>query len=364
MYRGTPMYMAPEILLNEHSRQSEDILVAGIKDLMCMDIWSLAMCLYVVLNPNHNRPYVPELLPCTSHTVIGIEKYLVGLYRKGVLPAHHIKYQEKRDGCWSHIVTIYNSAASIDAANRPTAAALQSKFKRETAACIPSGPKEATDQDSMSTNDNDGQRNDDQIDDNTSATFHAVQNKGHAWPHITFSPLRCSQSTVLENFDFQVSLDVDAGCHSSEIISLPQNDATNACTFLDILIWDSYCSQMKHIHDPDLKNLIKISEDIMLNFPSAINQQRDSSRAYDGSEAVRILNNISKNKYSCTTELSTTSVTELGKSWENIKSAEIEPYLLIAPPYTVLVLCSVKSLIVVDTHPVIETYGGKNTALI
>ena len=53
--RGSPAYMAPEILVEESILKS-----AGIEQLKAIDVWALAMTFFVILNPDQKNPYQYE----------------------------------------------------------------------------------------------------------------------------------------------------------------------------------------------------------------------------------------------------------------------------------------------------------------
>ena len=53
--RGTPVFMAPEILL-------EDLKFAGQEDLKKADIWALGLMMFSMINPNLSNPYRAESL--------------------------------------------------------------------------------------------------------------------------------------------------------------------------------------------------------------------------------------------------------------------------------------------------------------
>ena len=51
--RGTPVFMAPEIYL-------ENLRFAGQEDLKKADIWSLGLMMFAIINPNLTHPYSAE----------------------------------------------------------------------------------------------------------------------------------------------------------------------------------------------------------------------------------------------------------------------------------------------------------------
>jgi serine/threonine protein kinase len=70
LYRGSPAYMAPEALL-------ETATTASISQLMCMDIWSLGMTLFHLINPDISFPYSAEVNSQSDMSAVDVLKKCV-----------------------------------------------------------------------------------------------------------------------------------------------------------------------------------------------------------------------------------------------------------------------------------------------
>ena len=110
-WRGTPVYMAPEI-------QLEELNMANQEDLQKADIWSLGLLMYSLINPNLTNPYWGEFeqagISFTRNT-------MKGLLRRKQLPSHNIKYADLRKSQWQQLEDVFKSCARFDPKLRSTA---------------------------------------------------------------------------------------------------------------------------------------------------------------------------------------------------------------------------------------------------
>ena len=105
--------------------------------------------------------------------------------------------------------------------------------------------------------------------------------------HVFMVPLSVSQLTALEQYDRgKIS-----GGSDFQIMSRPDNDATNACSFLCLGIIDRFSSE--DLQTFDMERFVVIVESIILDFSRKVNKVRDYSMMPDIREAYDIL---SKNK--------------------------------------------------------------------
>ena len=110
--RGTPVYMAPEI-------QLEELKIARQEDLEKADIWSLGLLMYSLINPNLPNPYRREFEQAGIPFSVSAMK---GVLRRKQLPRHDSKYENLLKSQWCQIEDVFNSCARFDAKSRPTAA--------------------------------------------------------------------------------------------------------------------------------------------------------------------------------------------------------------------------------------------------
>ena len=116
--RGSPVYMAPEALLGSGEP-------ATLKDLQKMDIWSLGMTIFHILNPNARHPYSMEIDEQQPPSQIDALKQYIGNKQ---LPLHSEKYSILHEGCWKPVKNVYSKSMKFRANQRPTAEELLDKF--------------------------------------------------------------------------------------------------------------------------------------------------------------------------------------------------------------------------------------------
>lgn len=93
LWRGTPVYMAPEI-------HNDTLVNASLADLMKTDIWSLGILAYAMINPNLINPYDKEVEASGGiHHRTGRMKLLM---ERKKLPVHDPKYESRRITEWWH----------------------------------------------------------------------------------------------------------------------------------------------------------------------------------------------------------------------------------------------------------------------
>ena len=97
--------MAPEIICGQMG-------LASRADLKKMDVWSFAMVLFVLLNPDFHYPYQTELKKYSTITGM-LPHYLKNVMEKHELPQHSIKYKDIREKAWPEIMRIYEDCAKF-----------------------------------------------------------------------------------------------------------------------------------------------------------------------------------------------------------------------------------------------------------
>ena len=105
--------------------------------------------------------------------------------------------------------------------------------------------------------------------------------------HVFIVPLSVSQLTALEQYDRgKIS-----GGSDFQIMSRPDNDATNACSFLCLGIIDRFSSE--DLQTFDMEQFAAIVESIILDFSREVNKVHNQSMMPDIREDYDIL---SKNR--------------------------------------------------------------------
>ncbi len=88
--RGSPAYMAPEILLSEKRPG-----FATMDDLKSVDLWALGMLMFVVANPSIAYPYQLQIeRECNLFSSKDSREALENLLRAGILPEFPQKYDK------------------------------------------------------------------------------------------------------------------------------------------------------------------------------------------------------------------------------------------------------------------------------
>lgn len=115
LYRGSPAYMAPEALSKTTSQ-------ASMQDLMSMDICSLGMTIFHLMNPNIAYPYSVEL---EQQATLTPREALHELVSKRVLVMKAVIYDCMCNTSWKQLQAVYFACTLFDPTNRPTASYLQ-----------------------------------------------------------------------------------------------------------------------------------------------------------------------------------------------------------------------------------------------
>jgi len=120
--RGTEMFWAPEIFLR--SRGDE----FGMDELKKIDVWALAMVLFILLNPDLEHPFEIEVCKCASP--FEAQDVIRDLMRQQVLPKESAKYESVRKGPWARVVQMFYYCARFASGNRPTCEDVLMKFNQ------------------------------------------------------------------------------------------------------------------------------------------------------------------------------------------------------------------------------------------
>ena len=101
--RGSPAYMAPEILVEESILKS-----AGIEQLKAIDVWALVMTFFVILNPDQKNPFQYDLekrRACDAG--LNVSDALLYFLRKKTMPSFSQKYEEIQASCYSKLRYVF-----------------------------------------------------------------------------------------------------------------------------------------------------------------------------------------------------------------------------------------------------------------
>ena len=117
-------------------------------------------------------------------------------------------------------------------------------------------------------------------------TVHCLKSLLENKAHVFIVPLSVSQLTALEQYDRgKISGESDF-----QIMSRPDNDATNACSFLCLGIIDRFSSEDLQIFE--MEPFAAIAESIILEFSREVNKVCDYSMVPDKCETYDILSKI------------------------------------------------------------------------
>ena len=195
---------------------------------------------------------------------------------------------------------------------------------------------------------------------------------------LDITPLSVSQSSALEITDEIISQQavITAGQDLGDE-NRPENDGTNACTFLVLAICDSLLATIRgkdsQSHLP-WSEIATLAEDIIKDFPTKINHLRDPSETYELSEAKVILesNNLLSKKYQLTEEcisghgfLSEIGRNELCSALSCVPSdGNMKFGVYTCPPYALQIGVYNKCIFLLDTHSIGQELGGTGNGIV
>ncbi len=110
--RGSPAYMAPEAFDGSYFK-------ANLQTLFAMDVWSFAMTLFQLLNPNIRHPYAVEM--DTKPNDMDCLEMLKQLHSMKSLPRFDGKYSQFQKSVWLPLQNVYIKCAQYSIADRPLA---------------------------------------------------------------------------------------------------------------------------------------------------------------------------------------------------------------------------------------------------
>lgn len=191
---------------------------------------------------------------------------------------------------------------------------------------------------------------------------------------LNFMSLSVSQATALNDSDRALTQFL----HGSTADNLPstgpppENDGTNACVFLDLAICDRLLVNNTPLEWAELKT---VADDIIINFPTAINDLRNIGEMYEPISAYSLLkkHNLMEE---CSlseefVELSTQNVfTASGRNKfvrtlsSQAQNVSFTIGLYTCNPYAFVVGINSDAVFLLDTHPISEDCGGEGSGII
>ena len=318
--RGTPVYMAPELLSTVDTSLS-------LEQLKACDIWSYGMVMFMLLNPDLQYPYQVEIDKLHQKAYEMCKREVVNLLASKQLPTFSDKFSRFQATTWLTLERVFEKCAGFDSTKRPKASCLVELFnRREDPVC----------------------RN---------------------------IPLAVSQSTSVEQHD---QLAAEGAIPMSNVIS---EDATNSCSFLSVLIAERILEERRDDNLPNLNAALdewqvfcENVNNLLLTMPNRFNCYRDINRMYDVHEAYTILRkaNIVKGSYDLFEEIIASSrvftkkgrgslCEALGKLAES-SAAKVAIYT--CGIYIFVIGCRSGRLFTVDTHAITPDLGGNGEGLL
>lgn len=314
MNRGTPVFCAPEAYLH----QPEAGPRFAIDDLKQVDVWAYGMILFHLINPNLRYPYQTDLEASQAPPLDGLRQLL----QQKTKPTFSDKYNEFQATDWLLLENLYHACTQWDPSERPPA--------REFVGRLDGYPD-----------------------------LFLCEN----------IPLQVSQASALQAHDHNVaqSIAVSSARMPAEF-SAPDNDGTNACSFLCTMLCHDINTLRKESADSSaFQQLPDLIESVISELPREINQVRSMELCYVD-EAYRVLRNIAviPFAYEFKEEIlhaghvfSQDSRQCLRNAVEKMASLEhLSTALFCCEPYVFLVGKMDGQLFLIDTHPVGQDLGG------
>lgn len=110
-WRGTVLFMAPEIFLPEKLHHGNKF---SLQDLMRIDIWALGLVFYSLVNPSDLCPYARDA------SLRGVAD-LIMIHRQQKHPSGDPRYEHKRVTVWSYVHNAFQACTKHDPSKRLTA---------------------------------------------------------------------------------------------------------------------------------------------------------------------------------------------------------------------------------------------------
>ena len=320
IFCGTPGYMAPELFLNKLASATHE-------DLKRADMWSLALVVHTLMNPELGTPYRAEM---EESGATNAEIAIKDLFGKRQLPKHGSKYVKLRITSWWQLEDIFNVCAKFNPMDRFSSAQMLCFYQNSLT--------------------------------NSFRVF----------------PMSVSQSSALDKHDGHVAADLQESLFTEQpgvqFVSPPANDGTNCCAFLSLSICDRLSHDGIFHEEPQWEHVRQVIEDIICRLPLTVNEYRDIDRFYDVTEAYTILSNnhLLAKRYDISEECMSGNKTFslegrqeiLSILQSKISSGETVVGVYTCSPFIFTIGICDYALFLVDTHSVNEDLGGNGNALL
>lgn len=313
---GTIVYMAPELIASGNQPFSIDQLKG-------CDVWALGMIIFMLINPDLQHPFEPELDQLPQKNFECAKKELATRLLQKVKPIYSNKYSAFQATVWMEMENIFTECTRFCPADRPS----------------------------------------------VSQIVKLLQERKILPPGRRYILLTVSQSTAVECHDKLVA----AGAVPLDNVS---HDATNSCAFLSVIITDLFLAEHRPALGADKwKMLAKEIENSILTSPCRFNPLRNIQQMYDVEEACVILRNakIVTRKFELREELLTPHEVFTKKGRDALMQGVQALYtgdnetrigIYTCGGYIFVIGCQSNQMFLVDTHPISEQLGGDGNGLL
>ena len=308
MYKGTPAFMAPEVI-NTTGRPTQ----ISERELKEADIWSLGMLLFCLINPGCK---VPFQLEAKNHAVQHgqWQQYFKKMITSNERPTQDPHYDGLRATAWVSEEEAFQKCTVKDPSLRPSLSDVSNILNDE--------------------------------------------DKSESYP------LNNHQGTALERAHDNFIRQNEVAKSQKEFIA-PSNDGTNACIFLALKICED--ALKNESYTGNWEKLKSRCEKIIDEFPNEISNVRDKGEQYELQKAYELMKQqgcisaLHLEKKS--TDLGVYSADGRNELYDVINTLE-GTMIMLVPPYAMVLGKVGDRIYLVDTHRIAEDLGGNGNAII
>ena len=262
--RGTPGFMAPEVLIKQLSSGEASILF-----LQKADLWSFGMIVFCIVNPGLKHPYELNIqMEANNQSALACLEKMIESHMR---PKPQEKYIAKQRKEWKELWQIYESCTVFEQTKRPSIEDIVGLL------LVVDSLRRA---DRADTDASSGESSDRSI-------------------HLKVSQAsffqKCSEVAISQIQAGLVPDETEVNQLNSYISS---GDATNSCTFLCLQIGENILRAIA-TSTVSWDDVAEISESVILTLPEDINDIRQISMTYDVMEAYLLLRNANLLSSTC-----------------------------------------------------------------